>query len=70
MAGDRQIHVDGLDSYFRGSVERIATELIQSLGDELESITVIGSALTGIYGRVSDINTVRAEIAEDNNRGR
>lgn len=55
----KRVRLDSLDPLITDSVGALAEKLLELLGDNLQSITVVGSSLTRDfkYGR-SDINTV------------
>lgn len=56
---EQSINLDGLRSDVRGAVGTLATRLTKDVGDNLRSLTVVGSALTAdFHPRRSDINTV------------
>ncbi|MHC4074919.1 MAG: hypothetical protein ACYSRR_05075 [Planctomycetota bacterium] len=59
VENDRKINLDGLREQIRGPITNFSEKLIAALGEQLQSITVVGSSLTDDYrpGQ-SDINTV------------
>ncbi|MHC4431660.1 MAG: hypothetical protein ACYTBS_07460, partial [Planctomycetota bacterium] len=53
------IKLDDLNAQIRDSVKDFAERLITALGDDLQSITLVGSSLTDDFAPgQSDINTV------------
>ncbi len=53
------LKLDSLRQQVRSSIETFAEKLIEKLGENLQSITVVGSSLTQDYKHgISDINTV------------
>jgi len=55
----RQIDIEALRAEIRGPVRTFANKLLQDLGENLESLAVVGSALTEDFSpKRSDINTV------------
>ena len=58
-AAKRGLKLDGLRNEIRDSVKVFAEKLVAELGDNLESITIVGSSLTDDFvASQSDINTV------------